>query len=135
MVEHENALNFCRDGRTGFNTARTRQWLAVTSPSLIISVLELFWTLPRGFQGRDLCGDEGQESFSSVQAGWLPRRPMEIQSLLLFIGIKASAPGGAYRLLLRRTVCGQTSTGLFVWLCGLRNRHFHEFGGLYPNPR
>ena len=49
MVEHRNVANFFTgmDGRIG---AEPGVWLAVTSLSFDISVLELFWTLARGFK-------------------------------------------------------------------------------------
>ncbi len=49
MVEHRNAVNFFTgmDARIG---AQSGVWLAVTSLSFDISVLELFWTLTRGFK-------------------------------------------------------------------------------------
>jgi len=50
MVEHRNVLNFFAgmDARIQHRPGST--WLAVTSPSFDISVLELFWTLARGFK-------------------------------------------------------------------------------------
>jgi amino acid adenylation domain-containing protein len=58
MVEHANVLNFfaamdARIPRRSAARAATGSgdtWLAVTSPSFDISVLELFWTLSRGFK-------------------------------------------------------------------------------------
>jgi len=49
MIEHRNVLNFF----AGMDEVLSRApgvWLAVTSISFDISVLELFWTLARGFQ-------------------------------------------------------------------------------------
>jgi amino acid adenylation domain-containing protein len=57
MVRHRNAANFF----TGMDAAIGRTpgtWLAVTSISFDISVLELFWTLTRGFKVV-LHGDDG----------------------------------------------------------------------------
>jgi amino acid adenylation domain-containing protein len=49
MIEHRNVVNFFAgmDQAIGFDPG---VWLAVTSISFDISVLELFWTLTRGFQ-------------------------------------------------------------------------------------
>jgi len=57
MIEHRNVLNFFQgmDAVIGPNPG---VWLAVTSISFDISVLELFWTLARGFQVV-VHGDEG----------------------------------------------------------------------------
>ena len=49
MIEHRNVVNFF----TGMDRAIGAEpgvWLAVTSISFDISVLELFWTLTRGFR-------------------------------------------------------------------------------------
>jgi amino acid adenylation domain-containing protein len=57
MIEHHNVANFF----TGMDRAigcDPGVWLAVTSISFDISVLELFWTLTRGFQVI-IHGDEG----------------------------------------------------------------------------
>src|SRR6267142_5827706 len=66
MVEHGNVLNFfaamerCvpRAQEGSASRATTGSWLAVTSPSFDISVLELFWTLSRGFKVVLYPGDE-----------------------------------------------------------------------------
>jgi amino acid adenylation domain-containing protein len=60
MIEHRNAVNFF----TGMDRAIGSDpgvWLAVTSISFDISVLELFWTLTRGFQVI-IHGDEGTQT-------------------------------------------------------------------------
>ena len=52
MVEHRNAANFFvgMDARIPHGASGQDTWLAVTSLSFDISVLELFWTLARGFR-------------------------------------------------------------------------------------
>jgi amino acid adenylation domain-containing protein len=60
MIEHHNVVNFF----TGMDRAIGAEpgvWLAVTSISFDISVLELFWTLTRGFQVI-IHGDEGTQT-------------------------------------------------------------------------
>lgn len=60
MIEHHNVVNFF----TGMDRAIGAEpgvWLAVTSISFDISVLELFWTLTRGFQVV-IHGDEGVQT-------------------------------------------------------------------------
>ncbi len=49
MIKHRNVVNFLT-GMDGVIGAGPGVWLAVTSISFDISVLELFWTLTRGFQ-------------------------------------------------------------------------------------
>lgn len=63
MVEHHNAVNFF----VGMDRALGREpgvWLAVTSISFDISILELFWTLTRGFTVV-LHGDEGTATMAA----------------------------------------------------------------------
>ena len=76
MVEHRNVSNFftAMDGviRPGSNGARG-VWLAVTSLTFDISVLELFWTLARGFKvvihvEADDPGDDGPGSIPALIA-------------------------------------------------------------------
>ena len=60
MIEHHNVVNFF----TGIDRAIGADpgvWLAVTSISFDISVLELFWTLTRGFRVI-IHGDEGTQT-------------------------------------------------------------------------
>ncbi len=60
MIEHHNVINFF-DGMDRAIGAEPGVWLAVTSISFDISVLELFWTLTRGFQVV-IHGDEGTQT-------------------------------------------------------------------------
>ncbi len=60
MVEHRNVVNFFA-GMDRAIGSEPGVWLAVTSISFDISVLELFWTLTRGFQVI-IHGDEGTQT-------------------------------------------------------------------------
>jgi len=60
MIEHRNVVNFFNGMDEAIGSA-PGVWLAVTSISFDISVLELFWTLTRGFQVV-LHGDEGTQT-------------------------------------------------------------------------
>ena len=60
MIEHHNVVNFF-SGMDREIGAGPGVWLAVTSISFDISVLELFWTLTRGFQVI-IHGDEGTQT-------------------------------------------------------------------------
>ena len=59
MIEHRNVVNFFA-GMDRVIGSGPGVWLALTSISFDISVLELFWTLARGFQVI-IHGDEGTE--------------------------------------------------------------------------
>ncbi len=136
MVEHRNVVNFFAgmDQRIG---ADPGVWLAVTSISFDISVLELFWTLARGFTVV-LHGDElrlkGQAPQSPVR---LPsasgeRRPLDF-GLFYWNVAKSESDYDAekYKLLLESARFADTHGFNAVWT---PERHFESFGGLFPNP-
>src|SRR5207302_9657206 len=50
MVEHRNVVNFFAGMDARLDSGKPGTWLAVTSISFDISVLEIFWTLARGFK-------------------------------------------------------------------------------------
>jgi natural product biosynthesis luciferase-like monooxygenase protein len=129
MVEHGNVLNFFAgmDARISHGPGST--WLAVTSPSFDISVLELFWTLARGVKIVIYAGDEAP---GSAGANGQPsaKSPMDF-SLFYFSSDQVDGPGGAYRLLTEGARFADEHGFVAVWT---PERHFHEFGGLYPNP-
>ena len=68
MIEHRNVLNFFAAMDEVLGAEEPGVWLAVTSISFDISVLELFWTLARGFH-IVLQGGEGvrEEEFSMAR--------------------------------------------------------------------
>jgi natural product biosynthesis luciferase-like monooxygenase protein len=127
MIEHRNVLNFFAgmDARIPYGPAST--WLAVTSPSFDISVLELFWTLARGIRVVLFAGDEPRRS--SLPSG-PARRKMDF-SLFYFSSEQREGPGGAYRLLTEGARFADEHGFAAVWT---PERHFHAFGGLFPNP-
>jgi natural product biosynthesis luciferase-like monooxygenase protein len=129
MVEHRNVQNFFA-GMDGFlRRDPPGTWLAVTSPCFDISVLELLWTLARGF--RLVISEDEHESASVAPA---PRAGRAARALSLSLFYFASAERGAgdkYRLLLEGAKFADAHGFEAVWT---PERHFHAFGGLYPNP-
>ena len=129
-VTHGNAINFFAgmDAQLGRNPG---VWLALTSISFDISVLELFWTLARGFKVV-LQGDEadlGGASTESTDAG--SERPLDF-SLFFFAGDAArQETADRYRLVLEGARFADERGFAAVWT---PERHFHAFGGLFPNP-
>ncbi len=128
MVTHRNVVNFFA-GMDRVLGTEPGVWLAVTSISFDISVLELCWTLTRGYKvvilsDRARLGDAGA-----------PRRGREGRavdlSLFYFASDDASNQGEKYRLLLEGAKFADTHGFGAVWT---PERHFHSFGGLYPNP-
>ncbi|MEU9507474.1 MupA/Atu3671 family FMN-dependent luciferase-like monooxygenase [Micromonospora sp. NPDC048170] len=108
-------------------------WLAVTSASFDISVLELLWTLTRGFEVV-VRGDEPTSGASTATGAPVPAevqaRPMDF-SLFYFGGDRGGAADDRYRLLVEGARFADRHGFAAVWT---PERHFHDFGGLYPNP-
>ncbi|HEY1533157.1 MAG TPA: MupA/Atu3671 family FMN-dependent luciferase-like monooxygenase, partial [Polyangiaceae bacterium] len=130
MVEHRNVSNFFlgMDQRVGVGGGT---WLAVTSISFDISVLELFWTLSRGF--KVVIQEEGDKAGLARRATrQTPGLPRKVDfSLFYFAAEAGEASGDQYRLLIEGAKFADTHGFLAVWT---PERHFHAFGGLYPNP-
>lgn len=125
MIEHRNVANFLAgmDDRIGTDPGT---WLAVTSLSFDISVLELFWTLSRGFK-LVLMGDADRALVSNGPA--VSDRTMEFS--LYYWGNDDGAGPAKYELLLEGAKFADTHGFCAVWT---PERHFHAFGGPYPNP-
>ncbi len=128
MVEHRNVVNFfCgMDQRIG---SEPGVWLAVTSISFDISVLELFWTLARGFKVV-LVTDEDRLAVPPSRGRRNAARGIDF-SLFYFASELGGDPRARYRLLLEGAKFGDQNGFSAVWT---PERHFHSFGGLYPNP-
>ena len=127
MLEHRNVSNFFAgmDDRVPHDPAGT--WLAVTSMSFDISVLEIFWTLGRGFK-LVLTGDEGRTTLSN---GPLPSMVEGMDISLYYWGNDDGIGRDKYKLLLEGSKFADQNGFSAVWT---PERHFHAFGGPYPNP-
>lgn len=127
MVSHGNVANFFAgmDNRIDHQTGAA--WLAVTSLSFDISVLELFWTLARGFK-LVLAGDESRTLISNGSIGVSDRK---IDFNLFYWGNDDGIGPKKYELLLEGAKFADAHGFNAVWT---PERHFHAFGGPYPNP-
>ena len=126
MLEHRQVTNFFDAMDEVIEHDEPGVWLAVTSLSFDISVLELLWTLTRGFHVV-LKADRGVPS--AAMAPVAPSRPVTF-SLFYFAAGEAAAADG-YRLLLDSARFADRHGFEAVWT---PERHFHAFGGAYPNP-
>jgi len=127
MIEHRNVVNFFAgmDERIARGTPGEEVWLAVTSLSFDISVLELFWTLTRGFKV--------VIHARTAHAGppLAPARTKAVDFGLFYWGNDDGAGPAKYRLLLEGAKFADAHGFTAVWT---PERHFHAFGGPYPNP-
>ncbi len=132
MVEHRNVVNFFAgmDERVACDTQNQPVWLAVTSLSFDISVLELFWTLARGFKvvihSPETQAHKGEATAIRRAPG---KGPMEFG--LFYWGNDDGAGPAKYHLLLEGAKFADSNGFQSVWT---PERHFHAFGGPYPNP-
>ena len=119
MVEHGNVTNFFAgmDDRVPHDPPGT--WLALTSLSFDISVLELFWTTGRGFKVVIASSDRR------------PRAAAIDWSLFYFASDEGENTADKYALLLEGAKFADRHGFAAVWT---PERHFGAFGGLYPNP-
>jgi natural product biosynthesis luciferase-like monooxygenase protein len=126
MVEHRNVVNFFKaiDERIGTEPG---VWLAVTSISFDISVMELLWTLTRGFKVVIQGGSSIDTYSTDDRTG---DKPIAF-SLFYFASDQGENNEDKYRLLLEGAQFADTHKFAAVWT---PERHFHPFGGLYPNP-
>jgi natural product biosynthesis luciferase-like monooxygenase protein len=130
LVEHRNAVNFFAgmDERVGATERGT--WLAVTSLSFDISVLELLWTLTRGFHvvvHRERQRDRGLAEVGSAAPA--PTRQLDF-SMFLWGNDDGEGPD-KYALTLGAAEFADTHGFAAIWT---PERHFHAFGGPFPNP-
>ena len=152
MVEHRNLTNFfCAmdekvppalpPGEEAASDVVRQVWLAVTSLSFDISVLELFWTLTRGHTV--VLYSENAPSASAAPVALKKQQDTRVSvldpsaslpidfSLFYFSSSSRVRAKSKYRLLLEGAKFADVQGFSAVWT---PERHFHEFGGLYPNP-
>ncbi|WP_069301131.1 MupA/Atu3671 family FMN-dependent luciferase-like monooxygenase [Neptunicoccus sediminis] len=126
MVEHRNVANFFTGMDDRISHSPPGVWMAVTSLSFDISVLELFWTLARGFK-LVISGDESR----ALVSGDGPAAGVGMDFSLFYWGNDDGVGRDKYRSLLEGAQFADKNGFCAVWT---PERHFHAFGGPYPNP-
>jgi natural product biosynthesis luciferase-like monooxygenase protein len=134
VVAHRHVVNFF----AGMNRALGHEnpsdrapgcWLAVTTISFDISVLELFWTLTRGF--KVVIHAEAEPVPPAATA---PQAARKLDFGLFYFASEADKSedlADKYRLLIEGAKFADRHGFSAVWT---PERHFHSFGGLFPNP-
>jgi natural product biosynthesis luciferase-like monooxygenase protein len=128
MVEHRNVVNFFAgmDDRVSLVAGRQNVWLAVTSLSFDISVLELFWTLTRGFKVVVYASELQEHRPLVVETS---KQPIDFG--LFYWGNDDGDGPAKYHTLLEGAKFADRNGFKALWT---PERHFHAFGGPYPNP-
>ena len=135
QLTHRNVVNFFA-GMDELITIEDHEnpgvWLSVTTASFDISVLELLWTLTRGFEvamhtrlAPSRPRHQGQQNVSGVR-GHAPSF-----SLFYFGNAPTHNDKNPYHVMLEGAKFADENGFEAVWT---PERHFHAFGGLYPNP-
>jgi natural product biosynthesis luciferase-like monooxygenase protein len=129
LVEHRNVGNFFTGMDRVIDHDPPGVWLAVTSLSFDISVLEIFWTIARGFTVV-IHKDPAHQAWAGAAATTvISDRPMQF-GLFMWGNDDRPAPS-KYDLMLRASEYFDRNGFDSVWT---PERHFHAFGGPFPNP-
>ena len=118
VVTHRNVMNFFAGMALRVPSEPPGRWLAVTSLSFDISVLELCWTLTRGFT-------------IVLHSNTVKANNKAVEFSLFYFASDSSTSKDHYKLLLEGAKFADREGFSAIWS---PERHFHAFGGLYPNP-
>lgn len=129
MVEHRNAVNFFVGMDERIPHDPPGRWLAVTSLSFDISILELLWTLTRGFEVVVFADRERVMAGADAGERQRPWRPLDMG--LALWGSDAGPGPRKYELMLESAKFADAHG-----FCAVHTpeRHFGAFGGPFPNP-
>ncbi|MEO0915471.1 MAG: MupA/Atu3671 family FMN-dependent luciferase-like monooxygenase, partial [Pseudomonadota bacterium] len=125
MVEHRNVVNFFAGMDARIPLDPESALMAVTSLSFDISVLELFWSLARGV--KVVLSDEDK----TVAGPSARSHGTGMDFSLYYWGNDDGVGTDKYTMLLEGAKFADKNGFAAVWT---PERHFHAFGGLYPNP-
>ncbi|HYO58195.1 non-ribosomal peptide synthetase/type I polyketide synthase, partial [Archangium sp.] len=124
---HRTVAHLFRALDEGHGAAPGGAWLWSEAPGTHGGGLEVLWALSRGL--RILLAPE-RARFLPVGQGATPRRPLAF-SLSYFANDEDGLGRRKYQLLLDGARFADTHGFSAIWT---PERHFHSFGGLYPNP-
>ncbi|WP_425039930.1 MupA/Atu3671 family FMN-dependent luciferase-like monooxygenase [Primorskyibacter sp. S187A] len=131
MIEHRNVLNFCAGMDARVPTGPEDCWLALTSLSFDISVLEIFYTLTRGAKVVLVREEDRLEASRGLPALAVGEGAQDMAFSLYYWGNDDGVGRDKYKLLLEGARFADQNGFCAVWT---PERHFHAFGGPYPNP-
>jgi natural product biosynthesis luciferase-like monooxygenase protein len=126
MIEHGALVNFIQGMNDSLPLNPSDHLLALTTISFDISILELFWTLSNGIKITIEKDNTDLYGFDRL----LPYNPKMDFSLFYFASQNYDEQD-KYKLLLDSARFGDDNGFSAIWL---PERHFHEFGGIFPNP-
>ncbi len=130
QVSHGSLANFAAGISERVPAVEGDRLLAVTAVGFDISLLELLWSLSRGMRVAIYAGDP-TEAVTVNADGETDAALRRLQFSLLYFAAEDSSEADKYSLLLQTAQVADRNGFEAIWL---PERHFHAFGGLYPNP-
>lgn len=124
MVEQCHVQNFMLGMDDTLGTT-PGTWLAATSISFDISVLELLWTLTRGFK---VVLTESETNATSISQ---QNTQSDVDFSLFYFSSVDEQDKNKYQLLMEGAKFADKHGFQAIWT---PERHFSKFGGLFPNP-
>ena len=126
MIEHGSLSNFMLGMANVLGVTSDDHLLALTSISFDISILELFWTLCNGV--KTTIKKNNGEYFGFDQ---LLEKNDQVDFSLFYFSSQTSDEQNKYELVMQSAKFADEHQFKALWL---PERHFHEFGGIFPNP-
>ncbi|TRX33012.1 amino acid adenylation domain-containing protein [Flavobacterium sp. ZT3R18] len=127
MIEHKNVVNFLHGMNDSISSNEKEHLLAITSISFDISVLELFWTLTKGSTITLKSGNTPLNNFNL----FLKDHSETLDFSLFYFSSQNDSDDNKYQFLKESADYADKNNFSAIWL---PERHFHEFGGIFPNP-
>ncbi|MDI5895994.1 non-ribosomal peptide synthetase [Flavobacterium algoritolerans] len=127
MIENKSVVNFLYGMSNSISVNDKEHLLAITSISFDISVLELFWTLTQGI----VITLKSDNSHLSNFNHFLNSSQESFDFSFFYFSSQESSNTDKYKFLKESAVYADKNDFAAVWL---PERHFHEFGGIFPNP-
>jgi natural product biosynthesis luciferase-like monooxygenase protein len=129
MVSHRNVANFFRGMDERIGCLETDMMLTLTGITFDISVLELFWAMSRGAKLILLAEQPLGAGSSPATEARIDKR-LDF-SLFYFASTDSENRDAGYRPLFEWAKFADQHGFEAIWT---PERHFHAFGGLFPNP-
>jgi natural product biosynthesis luciferase-like monooxygenase protein len=127
MVNHQNLSNFIAGMNETIPLNEDDHFLALTSISFDISVLELLWNLTGGRTVSIKTSDSSQNNLDYLVNNYKE----QLDFSLFYFSSKDDFKKDKYQLLKESSLYADRNAFSAIWI---PERHFHEFGGIFPNP-
>lgn len=127
MIEHRSLMNFMFGMKQRIPLTEEDHFLAITSISFDISILELLWSL---FSGITVTIKPDNTAINNLNT-YVSDFQEVLNFSLFYFSSQNEDTQDKYRLLKESVLYADKHEFSAVWL---PERHFHEFGSIFPNP-